>query len=155
MIKSAPMTSAPLLKLAVCGMMAAHSAAVLADNSPAAVAVSAEPGANPHGVAMELAKALKPLDTIQAEMRYAFDGSLAKDMQADPDIAEMEADYPGLTQHLLIALKSEIEAQVIRTTPDLWDRLAKIFASSMSATELDQALAYCQHRLCATWQGDR
>lgn len=92
--------------------------------------------------ALKLAEALRPPESLRAEMQYGFDGGLAKDLQSDPDVAEMEADYPGITAYMLSSIRSEVEAQVTKSMPELWNAIAEVFATGMNAAELEQAYAY-------------
>jgi Uncharacterized protein conserved in bacteria (DUF2059) len=143
MTKSNKAWFGPFVKLVAGGALILHGLPAFSMNlSEDSAQIGPENSIAHFQVALELAKTLKSEATIQGEARYAFDGRLAKDLQADPDVASLEAEYPGVTQHMLLAMQSEIEALTAKSIPDLWDRLAKIFASGMTEAELIQALAF-------------
>ena len=127
------------------GCVAATSSPTLANNEFAIESSVETPqtSADAHyEAAYSFAKIFKSETLILAESRYAFEGGLAQDLQADPDIAMMEADYPGITSHLLTELRSEIEKQVTDSIPELWESLAIVFSKNMTSEELAVANAY-------------
>ena len=92
--------------------------------------------------AYRFAQVLRTRESVLAESRYTFTGALAAEMQADPDIAELEADYPGITQHMLLKSQNEIERQVIESLPELWTTMAELFVQAMTPAELADGYGY-------------
>jgi hypothetical protein len=122
--------------------IAATSPAIAYNDPVQSETTDGHDSAKHYQAALKLAEALKPSGSIQAEASYAFDGGLAKDMQGDPNIAELEREYPGVTAHLLASMRDEIIAQVTKSIPDLWNKIAGLFAAEMNAAELAQAYDY-------------
>lgn len=123
----------------------AQTAAMTAQAAPSVrntiqqAASTSEPS---YETAYNFAKALRSKEMLLVESRYSFDGGLAKDLQSDSEIASMEADYPGITQYLMLELRSEVEKQVTDSLPALWDSLARLFVKTMNERQLAEALAY-------------
>ena len=92
--------------------------------------------------AMKLVKTVRSEHYVLAEAARVFDGTVANEMQKNEAIASLELAYPGVTQHMVLAVRTVVEKEMVASVPELWDSMATIYASTMTVAELDQARAY-------------
>ncbi len=95
-----------------------------------------------YDAALVLAKALRSEENMVAESRYAFEGQMATALQKDKNVATLEGEYPGITNYMLTAMRSEIEQQIVSSLPILWKEMATLISSEMSLSEIGQAHQY-------------
>jgi hypothetical protein len=92
--------------------------------------------------AMKLVKTVRSEAYVLAEAALLFDGTFAREMQKNEGIAALETAYPGVTQHMVLAVRTVVEKEMVASVPELWESMATIYASEMTVAELDQARAY-------------
>lgn len=126
------------LSLGVCPFDIGAQALAEVENS----VVSSSDTTAHHQAAYKFAQVLRTRESVLAESRYTFTGAFVAEMQADPNVGELEAGYPGITQHMLLKSQNEIERQVIESLPELWAAMAEHFARAMTPAELEDAYGY-------------
>ena len=122
-------------------------AALLAGMAPLATPATAQSAPAPvdagrYKAAYGLAQALRTEQSVLAETAHLFTDSGIAQMQQNAAIATLEHRYPGVTKFMFTASRPELEHQVVAGLPDLWNRLAQLFAVEMTDSEIAQATAY-------------
>lgn len=90
----------------------------------------------------ELAVLLNGEERTLAMALRALDEAMGPAMLADPDIAAMEKEYPGLVKACVEAMRPVLIRYTRASLPELWDRLAVLFATEMTEAELRAAIAF-------------
>jgi hypothetical protein len=116
--------------------MATLATPAAAQSAPAPV------DAGHYRAAYGLAQALRTEQSVLAETAHLFSDSGIAQMQQNAAIASLEHRYPGVTKFMFGAARPELERQVVAGLPDLWNRLAQLFAAEMTESEIAQATAY-------------
>jgi len=122
-------------------------AALLVGIGPLATSAAAQSAPAPvdsgrYKAAFGLAQALRTEQSVLAETAHLFTDSGIAQMQQNAAIATLEHRYPGVTKFMFSAARPELEHQVVAGLPDLWNRLAQLFAVEMTESEIAQATAY-------------
>lgn len=138
------MTRVLALVAALLAGMAPVTTCAAAQSAPAPVPAPAPAPADAghYKAAYGLAQTLRTEQSVLAETAHLFTDSGIAQMQQNPDIASLEHSYPGITKFMFVAARPEIERQVVASLPDLWKRLATLFAAEMTDGDIAQVTAY-------------
>lgn len=90
----------------------------------------------------EMASLLNDAESTNRQMVKLFDETMPSVLAANPDVAELEAEYPGMIKRMIEAMRPEIERQVRDGLPVLWDRLAAVYAGALTDAEMREMLAF-------------
>jgi hypothetical protein len=93
-------------------------------------------------LALELAKLTSDGAAGTPDMLATVNQLVEKQLAADPSMQELEKDHPGLIKHIAKVITDESQRQTEATMPKLQTRLQDLFASTMSAAELRQAINF-------------
>ena len=102
----------------------------------------AAPAQGSLALGVEIAALLNNAESTSRQMVKLFDETMPSVLAANPDMAELEAEYPGIIQRMIEAMRPEVEKQVVGGLPALWDRMAAIYASALTDAEMREMLAF-------------
>lgn len=95
-----------------------------------------------HAKAYALAQVLQSESiAVDASMKL-LDTSFPAALAASPDVKPLEDEFPGFTVAVWTAAKPHLREMLVASLPKLWERLATLFASNMTAEEIDGARAF-------------
>ena len=106
----------------------------------AQAAAQATPGSLALGV--EIATLLNSEEITLSQAKKLFDETMPAAFAKEPGFAALEAEFPGVIDEVLTAIRPELEKQVIDSLPDLWGRLGAAYAGSLTDAEMRQMLAF-------------
>lgn len=90
----------------------------------------------------EIAQLLNSEAITIAQTRRMFDETMPGVFAQDPNLGAMEKQYPGIIRHMIDAMRPEILRNVTSELPELWDRLAPIYAGALTEAEMRESLAF-------------
>jgi hypothetical protein len=90
--------------------------------------------------ALELAQLVEPREVAGASAR--MEAQYVAGLLAVPEIAELEAQYPGIAKAMWQAMGPELEREAQATLPVHWARLADIYSNGMTLQQIEQAVAF-------------
>lgn len=128
--------------------LAAHAPAAwaqaAAQAAPAPAPAPAPAAVDPARLALgtELARLTNGEDVSNAQLRKMFSDTMPKALAANPDIAAMEKQYPGIIAAMLDAMRPLFAAHMAREMPRQWPVIGRIYAERMSVAELQATLAF-------------
>lgn len=123
----------------------------LAISSPLAAQSTAAPISKPAnidpaiwGKSLELAKITASEDIIIGD---SDDEVKATEMalellKSDPSVQQLEAEFPGISKSLMMAVMPILTRSMKERLPTLWDRLAVIYAQTFTLEELDYLIGF-------------
>lgn len=129
-------------------MMMAGVAAMVAVGAPMTVSASDTAGlavAQADGrvaLGREIAALLNSEAITAAQTRRMVDTTMPDLFRKDPNLGELEKKYPGIIRHMVDSVRPEILRNVTNQLPDLWDRLAPVYAGALTETEMRESLAF-------------
>jgi hypothetical protein len=100
------------------------------------------PAQNSLTLGVEMASLLNDAESTSRQMVKVFDETMPSVFAANPDLAELEVEYPGIIKRMIEAMRPEIERQVIDGLPVLWDRMAAVYAGALTDPEMREMLAF-------------
>lgn len=112
--------------------------------TPQIATASAEPAPAALATGVEIAKLLNPEKETLEGSRAVIGATLQKMFAADPNIAAMEKEHPGLIAAGSEAIQLTTLAILKERLPILWSRLGAAYARSLSEVELNQTLRFYQ-----------
>lgn len=110
--------------------------------APSSVAGVAQIDPARRAAGLTLARSVRSEAYALAESAQLFKGAFAEELAKNPDIAQLETEYPGITAAMIDAARPLIERLIVKSLPDLWNVMADIYASAMTVAEIEQARAY-------------
>jgi len=93
-----------------------------------------------HGAA--LARSMQPEDVVIGATMKALGQGLAKSLNDNPEIQQIEASYPGFIDRYAAAAQPPLEKLFRKRMPELWGRMGDALAANMTVAEIDQATAF-------------
>jgi hypothetical protein len=124
-------------------LFAAAAALVLAPQAASAQApasASASDVSARKAKALELARLVEPRTAAGAPDK--MEAQYIAGLLAMEEIAELEAEYPGVVQAMWRAIEPEIDRDTAARLPAFWERLADIYSSGMTLEQIDGAVAF-------------
>ncbi len=121
--------------------IASIAAPVLAqDSTPPAATENADQQAK----ARTLALTMNPLEAFQSTAAEGFASEFEKGVATNPFFAEMEAATPGFTAFISARMLESLSEQMAAAHPVLVADLSRIFADTMTVSQLDAAIGFYQ-----------
>lgn len=68
--------------------------------------------------------------------------SVAGVLAQDADMQALEKEHPGAIQLMVDAMAPVIREEILRTLPDLWERLGVLYAKNLTEAELREVIAF-------------
>jgi hypothetical protein len=90
---------------------------------------------------LKLVKLMQPQEALLAQIDTVM-GTLSQQFEAADSFKALEADYPGITRHLIEALRPGVLAEVERKRPAYFDDLADFYASHFTLSEIKQLAVF-------------
>ena len=93
-------------------------------------------------------KALALAQTVQSQeiaiegSMAVIDGQMVDAMMANPDVKKLEAAHPGVLQAMWDGAKPIMRQQLASSLPDLWQRLADVYAAHLTDAQIDATTAF-------------
>jgi hypothetical protein len=128
--------------------VAALAAALLA--CPAAQAAAPPAAAAPAPDSERLARGLRLAQIVQPrelaveQSMRTLDKQAVEGLLADPDLKQMEAEYPGIVPAMWQATRPIIAEALADTLPDLWNGLARVYAKHLTSAQIDETARFFQ-----------
>jgi hypothetical protein len=91
---------------------------------------------------LELAKVLNPEKPTMRLLDEMFEKQAPEAMLADPNIREMEEQYPGILRAMIEAMRPIIERRMRDELPELWTQVGTFFAGELSEADLRAGIAF-------------
>jgi len=110
--------------------------------SRVAPAPTVAPAQGSMALGLEMASLLNNADSTSRQMVKVFDETMPSVLAANPDLAELETEYPGILKRMIEAMRPEIERQVVGGLPVLWDRMAAVYAGALTDAEMREMLVF-------------
>lgn len=126
-------------------LLAACGAALLL--APATASAQATPAPAPaidparKALAYELAQLLSGEAIVMTQVRRVFADALPKGLIADPNIAALEKERPGVVKAMIAAMEPVILRHMKIELPRLWERVTPIYAT-LGESDLREAMAF-------------
>ncbi len=114
--------------------------------APPLVAQPSSPVPASAGVRQALAYQLAAFTNSEAAMRVQMDKllreTLPQQFAAQPDFAELEAAYPGVSAAMVDAMAPIMLEDTLARMPDLWKRIGSVYAAAFSESELQTLIGF-------------
>ncbi|WP_144037722.1 hypothetical protein [Sphingopyxis sp. KK2] len=129
------MTVRAALALALATALAGGPAAAQSD-------VAAAPSGPRYQAAYTLAQELRDEKSVMLEVSRAFEGDSLALVAQNPELAEIEKQYPGALAHMFDAARPEVERHIVASLPRLWSAIATLLSAELTSAEIEAARAY-------------
>jgi hypothetical protein len=121
--------------------LALAAALLLPAATPALAQTQAAPSPARLALGRQLAQVLNSEAMIERQVATFADMFVAM-LSSDPDVAALEKEYPGAIQVMTKAALPVVTAATRKSMPQLWDRLAALYAANLDEAELREAIAF-------------
>ena len=91
---------------------------------------------------LELARLLNSEAGTIAMLEKMLGESLPRAILADPNVAAMERQYPGIVADMIAAMKPLMITYMRGELPSLWEPLAALYATHLSEADLHEVIAF-------------
>lgn len=113
-------------------------------NVPAAAqpGVAAAAGGPRYQAAYTLAQELRDEKSVLLEVSRVFEGESLAMIAQNPELAEIEKQFPGALAHMFDAARPEVERHIVASLPQLWTAIATLLSAELTSTEIEAARAF-------------
>src|SRR3546814_12525166 len=108
------------------------------------------PAQNSLTLGVEMASLLNDAESTSRQMVKVFDETMPSVFAANPDLEELEVEYPGIIKSMIEAMRPDIARQVIDGMTVRWDCIADVYAGTLTDPELRKLSAFYS-RLTGQW----
>jgi hypothetical protein len=92
--------------------------------------------------AYTLAQELRDEKSVIFETARAFETDSIALVLQNPELAEIEKQFPGAVEHMFHAARPELERYIVDSLPDLWTALATLLSAELTSAEIEMARDY-------------
>jgi|GEM_PF-2115882 len=114
--------------------------------------VAAELPATPAKLVLgrEIAVLLNDGEVMRIQFDKLFGETMPKQLNENPAFQTLEKQYPGIIAYIVVASRPLIEKATMERAPALYDRLARIYATNLTESELHEMLDF-YHSPAGKW----